>query len=295
MKKFFLIFLLFFSFFSGYINYSVYKSFKAQALLRLDKENLSYSSNYVDNLLPSIPNVDVAAMPLDVYKVPYYLNENRISEALDLAINSDKINPYTKVGSLFRARIYLFAGDIDSALVYAKDAYFSWPKNQEHYKVLNEVLVAKLDTTFIKTVFSHADSLYPTNSFYKREYEKSLNTARAGYIISLYLDESLIIKDSLIGQWQRVYEYSNGSVLYDPNTVLSFSNDNVFKDTKGSDYLYELKGDTLKLKFRANGFNIKDLLLLYSKNNQTLILKDIGDLSIKDQYFKKISSNSVKQ
>lgn len=277
------------------INGSVYLSMKVQKPLREDKnsDNPKFSLKEVEDMLPPIPNVDVTAMPLEAYKVTYYLKEGRVQDALAAAEKADSINPYTRVGNYFRAKIYNFAGMYDKAIIEAEKAFYEWPKNIEHYKVLNEILVGTLDTTAIKEVFKHADSLFPEKKAYREDFEKSLNLARAGYIIKIYLDAEAIAKDSLVGQWQRMYEYSYGKIVYDPNTVLSFNKSGVFKDTKGADYLYELEGTELSLLFKGNGQKIKTLNLSYSPGNNTLILIDPSISEQKPQYFKKISASAV--
>jgi tetratricopeptide (TPR) repeat protein len=268
---------------------------RAQVPIRIDKQSgdLKLSLNEVEKMLPPIPNVDIAAMPLSVYKVPYQLKEGLIKEALLSAEMADKINPYTRVGNFLRARIYSYISELDKAQVEAERAFYGWPKNIDHYKVLNEVLVSKLDTTAIEKVFKYADSLFPEKQEYKSDYIKSLNLARAGYIVTIYLDANVISKDFLIGQWQRAYEYSYGKVVYDPNTVLSFSNEGVFKDSKGADYFYTLDKVDLELYFRNNRQKIKSLNLSYSPGNKTLILIDPLTPDKKPQYFKKISDQSV--
>jgi tetratricopeptide (TPR) repeat protein len=277
------------------VNYSVYKSMKAQFPIRADRKTGKpvLTIDEVNKMLPAIPNVDIAAMPLEAYKVTYLLKEGKVEEALKSAAIADKINPYTRVGNYFRARIYSFTGELDKAQVEAERAFYGWPKNIDHYKVLNEVLVSKLDTTAIEKVFKYADSLFPEKQEYKSDYIKSLNLARAGYIVTIYLDANVISKDFLIGQWQRAYEYSYGKVVYDPNTVLSFSNEGVFKDSKGADYFYTLDKVDLELYFRNNRQKIKSLNLSYSPGNKTLILIDPLTPDKKPQYFKKISDQSV--
>lgn len=295
MKNSIKLFILTISIITTLINGSVYLSMKVQKPLREDKnsDNPKFSLKEVEDMLPPIPNVDVTAMPLEAYKVTYYLKEERVQDALAAAERADSINPYTRVGNYFRAKIYNFAGMYDKAIIEAEKAFYEWPKNIEHYKVLNEILVGTLDTTAIKEVFKHADSLFPEKEAYREDFEKSLNLARAGYIIKIYLDAEAIAKDSLVGQWQRMYEYSYGKIVYDPNTVLSFNKSGVFKDTKGADYLYELEGTELSLLFKGNGQKIKTLNLSYSPGNNTLILIDPTISEQKPQYFKKISSIAV--
>ena len=278
------------------INFWVYQSMRAQVLLRRDKTKgaLELSLDEVEKMLPPIPNVDIAAMPISVYEVPYLLKEGNVEEALKSAEKADSVNPYTKVGNYFRAKIYSFAGELDKAQKEAEKAFYEWPKNIDHYRVLNEVLVGKLDTTEIKKVFKYADSLFPEKKEYRNDFEKSLNLARAGYIIKIYLDAIPIAQDSLVGQWQRMYEYSYGKVVYDPNTVLSFSRDGVFKDTKGGHYRYTLEESDLNLLFIGNGQKIKTMNLSYSPGNKTLLLLDTQNPENKPQFFKKILSKAVK-
>ena len=275
-----------------FVNLMVYNSMIAQRELRLDKSNGSFKLDIkdVEKMIPMIPNVDVAAMPISVYKVPYLLRDEQFEEAIRVTYLADSINPYTYVGNYFRAQIYSFAGELDKAEEEAKKAFYGWPKNFDHYSVLNDVFVKKLDTVSIENVFKYADSLYPLKKQYKENYIKSLNLARAGYIIKIYLDAEPINNDSLIGQWQRMYEYSYGKVVYDPNTVISFSNQKYFKDTKGAKYKYTLEGTDLSLFFISNGAMIKKMNLSYSPFNNTLILIDTENSENPPQYFKKISS-----
>ena len=277
------------------VNFWVYQSMRAQVVLRRDKNKLDLKIKEVKKILSPIPNVDIAAMPISVYEVPYLLKEGKIEEALKAAEKADSVNPYTKVGNYFRAKIYSFAGELDKAQKEAEKAFYEWPKNIDHYRVLNEVLVGKLDTTEIKKVFKYADSLFPEKKEYREDFEKSLNLARAGYIIKIYLDAIPISQDSLVGQWQRMYEYSYGKVVYDPNTVLSFSKDGVFKDTKGGHYRYTLEESDLNLLFIGNGQKIKTMNLSFSPGNKTLLLLDTQSPENKPQFFKKIASKAVEK
>ena len=277
------------------VNFWVYQSMRAQVVLRRDKNKLELKIKEVKKILSPIPNVDIAAMPISVYEVPYLLKEGKIEEALKAAEKADSVNPYTKVGNYFRAKIYSFAGELDKAQKGAEKAFYEWPKNIDHYRVLNEVLVGKLDTTEIKKVFKYADSLFPEKKEYREDFEKSLNLARAGYIIKIYLDAIPISQDSLVGQWQRMYEYSYGKVVYDPNTVLSFSKDGVFKDTKGGHYRYTLEESDLNLLFIGNGQKIKTMNLSFSPGNKTLLLLDTQSPENKPQFFKKIASKAVEK
>lgn len=296
MKKSLNIIILVIAGLAALINGSVFMSMKVQKPIRADKNSGApkYSLEDIEKMLPPIPNVDVTAMPLEAYKVTYYLKEERVKEALAAAQKADSINPYTRVGNYFRAKIFNFAGLYDEAKVEAEKAFYEWPKNIDHYKVLNEVLVGQLDTTEIKKVFQYADSLFPEKKEYREDFEKSLNMARAGYIIKIYLDAEPISQDSLVGQWQRMYEYSYGKVVYDPNTVLSFSKDGVFKDTKGGHYKYALEETDLHLFFTGNGQKIKTMNLSYSPGNNTLLLLDTQNPENKPQFFKKLVSESVK-
>ena len=140
-RKYLLFPLLIIILFSIYVNYSTFRSLIIQrTLLNEYRSPKVYTFDVLDSVLPSIPNITITAMPLDVFRVNYLLSEGRIDETQKYITSAKKINPHTHVGEYLDGKVLYYKGLYDSAYTYSKRAFYGWPKNLDHYNSYVDVL-----------------------------------------------------------------------------------------------------------------------------------------------------------
>jgi tetratricopeptide (TPR) repeat protein len=164
---------------SIYINNSVYKSLKGQMILLQDFNSNQYNLplNQVDTVVPDIPNITVTTIPINSVKARYYVNAKRYDKALSLLDEGTKANPYLYYSEILKSQIFQEKGQLDSALTYAKKAFFGLPNNDLHasryINLINltrdraaleesfELLTSKNKLNNWKNYLIIANSLYP--------------------------------------------------------------------------------------------------------------------------------------
>lgn len=102
-----------------------------------------------DNLIKSIPpfkNTLSRGEAFYEYAGIYYYYENKLDLALKYLSKADKINPYLGRVSLYKMRIALKKGNLDSAFVYSKNAFYMRPRNLNFYTLSIQMARGKKDT-----------------------------------------------------------------------------------------------------------------------------------------------------
>ena len=119
---------------SVYVNNKVYESLKGQMFLLQDFNSNQFNIplNQVDNIVPDIPNITVTTIPINSVKARYYVNAKKYDKALALIENGTKANPYLYYSEILKSQIFQEKGQLDSAKVYAKKAFFGLPNNDLH-------------------------------------------------------------------------------------------------------------------------------------------------------------------
>ena len=166
---------------SIYISNKVYESLKGQMFLLQDFNSNQYNvpMTRIDNIVPEIPNITVTTIPINSVKARYYFNAKKYDKAIALLDEGTNANPYLYYSEVLKSQIYLAKGQLDSAAVYAKKAFFGLPNNPlhaSHYiNIMNqtrdsdaleeafELLVAKNDLNNWKNYLIVASQLYPIN------------------------------------------------------------------------------------------------------------------------------------
>jgi len=293
-KNFFLkVILIISSLFSIYILYNTFISFRYQLLLRQDTNNQNFTLS-VDDLesIPEIPNIGITTLPIISQKAKYYVFKGDYANGIDMLEKGAKINPHIYYSDYLLGSYYLQLDQLDSAYVHAKKALYGWPKNIEHYKLYNQVLEAKKDTTGILDAFDYINTIFSTKDQHETLFIDSYSNAKLRYLIFKYPDERPVTKNFLIGKWQQMYEFETGVINY-RNNIINIDKFN-FSTTDGKQYSYDLINDTLKLYFKSNGKLISSFPVFYSDSLNTLIFKNLpmsvieDQPLIQDQFFKKI-------
>ena len=119
---------------SIYINSKVYESLKGQMFLLQDFNSNKFNVplNKLETLVPEIPNITVTTIPINSIKARYYVNAKKYDRALDLLEKGTKANPYLFYSEILKSQIYQEKGQLDSAKVYARKAFFGLPNNDLH-------------------------------------------------------------------------------------------------------------------------------------------------------------------
>ena len=165
---------------SLYVTNSVYKSLKGQMFLLQDFNSNQFNVplNQVDNIVPNMPNITVTTIPINSVKARYYVNAKKYDKALALLNSGTSANPYLFYSEILKSQIFQELGQLDSAKVYARKAFFGLPNNDLHssryINLINitkdrealdeayELLVAKNKFINWKNYLIIAKNLYPS-------------------------------------------------------------------------------------------------------------------------------------
>ena len=133
----------------------VYESLKGQMFLLQDFNSNQFNVplNQVDTIVPDIPNITVTTIPINSVKARYYVNAKQYDKALALLNKGTKANPYLYYSEILKSQIFQEKGQIDSALVYAKKAFFGLPNNDLHASRLINLINLKRDRESLEEAF----------------------------------------------------------------------------------------------------------------------------------------------
>ena len=133
----------------------VYASLKGQVFLLQDFNSNQFNVplNQVDTIVPDIPNITVTTIPINSVKARYYVNAKQYDKALALLNKGTKANPYLYYSEILKSQIFQEKGQIDSALVFAKKAFFGLPNNDLHASRLINLINIKRDRESLEEAF----------------------------------------------------------------------------------------------------------------------------------------------
>ena len=199
---------------SIYVTNSVYESLKGQMFLLQDFNSNQFNVplNQIDTLVPEMPNITVTTIPINSIKARYYFNAGKYDKAIALLEQGTKANPYLYYSELLKSQIYKGKGQLDSAAVYAKKAFFGLPNNALHasnyINIINqtrdrksldeayELLVSKNEINNWRNYLIVASTLYPPKD--------KILTAKAKQAATLFpYDENIqgLYKSIAVGQF----------------------------------------------------------------------------------------------
>lgn len=140
---------------SLYVTNKVYQSLKGQMFLLQDFNSNQFTVplTQVDNFVPEIPNITVTTIPINSVKARYYVNAKQYDKALALLDKGTEANPYLFYSEILKSQIYQEKGQIDSAKVYAKKAFFGLPNNDLHASRLINLINLTRDRASLEEAF----------------------------------------------------------------------------------------------------------------------------------------------
>jgi len=272
-----------------YVNNIVYKNFKAQNIIFSDNKIYHLTYKEVNDLIESIPNISISAMPLAVLRVQYLLLDSEFEKANTYIEKAIKINPHVFIGEYLKGRLFFYQKKYDSAAFYAKKAVIGWPKNIEHYNSYLDILEAKQDTLSLVEIYNRLDSTLKKRPEYFKRFYNSLNKIKLSYLITNYSDERDLSLQDLIGKkWERVYNFPNNQVIKDTSLTYHFKTKNIVANKNNQDFLYKIKKDSFHFYYISQpNTPISSFVAKYSEKFETLIFKmvPVEDNQFQNQYF----------
>lgn len=274
------------------ITANVFISFRHQYNIREDilEKKTSYTADEIMNI-PSIPNIGVTGIPIAALQANYFFSEARFNEAVKLLNEATLVNRYLHFSDFMMAKYFMSQKSYDSVYYYSKKAFYGWPKNIEHYKMFNNILVRRKDTLEILQAFDSINKRFIDRSEYYNNFISSLADAKLRFMIVKYDSLQSIDSKYLNGKWKQAYEFETGEVNY-LNNIINFY-DNEFSNSSAT-YNYEIDNDTLYLFFKKSNDLVAKYPIYFSFKKNTLVLQNVpkyinmDSLVIQDQFFKKI-------
>ena len=140
---------------SIYVTNSVYESLKGQMFLLQDFNSNQFNvpMNQIDALVPEMPNITVTTIPISSIKARYYFNARKYDKAIALLDKGTDANPYLFYSEILKSQIYRAKGQIDSAAVYAKKAFYGLPNNALHSSYYLDIIKLSQDRESLEEAF----------------------------------------------------------------------------------------------------------------------------------------------
>ena len=130
-----------FSFASVYALFKTFESLKVQNILTSSFNQRIYNPKYldlIDNLDHTFPNISVTSLPIASLKAIFYLNNDQVDKAKNLALQAVDVNPLIGFNESVLSQVYLKENNLDSSLYYAKKAFYNYP-NTTHSTILQSL------------------------------------------------------------------------------------------------------------------------------------------------------------
>lgn len=145
LNKVFLIITLLLSIGSIYPSYKYFNSYKEQVFLAFDwdRTELYFPWQTIKDFEEELPNLSATTLPIKAMKSRYLIQEKQYDKAFEYLNLSIKTNPFLGVQEVLKAQAFVQMGNLDSAYVNAKKAYFKLSNNEIHtvtyFSILGEL------------------------------------------------------------------------------------------------------------------------------------------------------------
>lgn len=271
-------------------NYLIKKSLQGEFALNYHFPNTTATLAQVDSLFSFYPKLGSTAYPINLYRAKAALMYGQVEKGYKYLLKAKHDNPYTSSSDYYLSLVHRQYGDIDSAMFYSKKAFYAWPKNIEHFKLYIDLVAQRGDTMSILDAGKFVNSTVDNQSEFIAALKKQYNIAKLTYLITSFSDASYVNKDTLIGQWDRVYNFKNSPDVFDSSINYTFNGNSVLIRSKNDnlEYNYDVKLESIFFYFKESTTSFTSNKLLYSDSLKTLIFKNVFINDIyQDQYFKK--------
>lgn len=138
---------------TSYSAFIIYKASNLEYLIARDNINMNQkgflSGDQVVNKIAAYPNVFNSSESFYEYAGIYYLREKNYEKALKCFSKASKINGYSGRIEYYKQVISKQKGDIDSAYIYSKQAFYLRPRNYDLFTSAVNFAISKKDTSEI--------------------------------------------------------------------------------------------------------------------------------------------------
>ena len=141
---------------SIFSSYKLYDSSRFQAFMMADFNMGKYNTPYEIygmKLDDNYPNVSLTSLPMKFLKARYFLELDSLDQAKKLLFSSIKANPYIKGPETLLSQLYFKEEKYDSALYFAKDAFYTLPDVNAHRHSYFTALKYFKDTLELENAF----------------------------------------------------------------------------------------------------------------------------------------------
>lgn len=133
-----------------YSAFIIYKASNLESEIANDNINMNLkgvlTGDEIINRMPKYPNVFYTSESFYEYAAIYYIREKNYEKALSCFSKASKINPYSGRINFYKYFISKEKGNLDSAYVYIKEAFYLRPRNLLFYKYATNLAAIKKDT-----------------------------------------------------------------------------------------------------------------------------------------------------
>ena len=164
----------------------------------------------VKSSFPAIPNLSTSTLPIKGLIARYEFRDKHYDEALRLLKESDNDNPYLHYNDFIRTAIYADKQKFDSVAIFAKKAFYNWPRATSYYKNIMFSSAKNKDSNEIKKAYKEYNKYRPGAE------------ANAQYLLAMYevkggADKNMItLLDSTNAKYPK-----DSSILARVNSIFS--------------------------------------------------------------------------
>ena len=129
----------------------------------------------VEKFQDDFPNLTGTTLPVKALKGIYYFKKDSLKMAEKYFRQAVKDNPFIKISETYLGFTKFKLNEIDSALYYTKDAFYTLPNNPAHYTYYMAALTSKYDTLEINKAYDIMKGYRPNDEFVDDVYTLSLS------------------------------------------------------------------------------------------------------------------------
>lgn len=202
---------------SIYVAKQTYDSLKIQKYVmgEIDSDP-KMSLDEVKSSFPAIPNLSTSTLPIKGLIARYEFRDKHYEEALRLLKESENDNPYLHYNDFIRTAVYADKQKFDSVAIYAKRAFYNWPRATSYYKNIMFSSAKNKDSIEIKKAYKEYNKYRPGAE------------ANAQYLLAMYevkgaADKTMmILLDSTNARYPK-----DSAILARVNSIFSSNNSGV--------------------------------------------------------------------
>ena len=139
---------------SIYVAKQTYDSLKIQKFVmgEIDSDP-KMALDEVKASFPAIPNLSTSTLPIKGLIARYEFRDKHYEEALRLLKESENDNPYLHYNDFIRTAVYADKQKFDSVAIYAKKAFYNWPRATSYYKNIMFSAAKNKDSIEVKKAY----------------------------------------------------------------------------------------------------------------------------------------------